>query len=782
MKNFRYFSGIGILVATLALTGCQADEPFDIITDESVPAELTLQLTIPEYVVEEVASRAESTSLSSLTVLCYNGTDMTKPLSSIRLSSGWSVTSDGKVEVTVPLHKQTVAIQLVGNTPESVNLSGDLTQAFVNTPDAGILWGKAAIKDILTKPASSHTINLVRANAKVSATSSASGFTLSGIAVYGTATDGSVAPAGLNADSSTPNVKNGETYTYSSGLKSASSEINVFETPKDNAENPKARIIIRGTYKGVDGYYPVAFRTRSGSGNSDIANSYQYTPIDVLRNHHYKVTVTAVRAEGYRTLEEAYKGHPDNRLTVDITDSNAEVTSVVACRDYELGVSSEVEAGSNDQTVKIIVVSSRPEVAGEQRVVLSDNASWIKTEGLALPAYVNVNMNSSKNSTGYRYEINVPIDPNASADSRTGTITVRSGDLSQEITVTQKYHDYLNDDSRLVKLTMGGNVVATHYFNWISTTVKGAGSDAFYQSGVSRDRGLNFPAVPAYEATYEIAVLSGDKSATITSNSSLFKVTTSGNVYRVTMTTQTTPGIAEGELTIVNAAGVNIKYPLYRCGYLHELTSATASYQLEGDAHTGWYYYEVVNCGGIWTTDRNIGADSGLPYITTSARLKMNSGATGAYFKLADAKSTTSATLVISKLGMSSWKIPTQDQLNSMSVRTTDLTPTGSERTYIAGMNTQSGSKLSRVYIPHTGYFEATSLKYETHANVWSSTLVSGSQGFSSSSPEYGFWFMYLDVYNTSTNFSNMRIANGSSGQAPNSNSVFKYMPIRPVW
>lgn len=781
MKNFRYLSGIGILTAILGLGSCQSDEPFDITPDEAVPAELTLQLTIPDFAMEEISSRAGSTALTSLTVLCYNGTDMTKPLSSTRLSSGWTTTSDGRVEVTVPLHKETVAIQLVGNVDQSVSLSGNLSSVYTTNADAGILWGKANIRDIISKPASSHTINLVRANAKVSASSSVSGFNLSGIAVYGTATQGSIAPSGLNPDVTTPNAPSSDSFSFSSGVKSSSTEINIFETPKENSDNPKARIIIKGTYNGVEGYYPVAFRTRQGSGASDMANFYTYTPIDVLRNHHYRVTVTAVRAQGYKTLEEAYKGQPDNRLTVDITDSNSDVTSIIACRDYELGVSSEVEAASSAQTVKVVVVSSRPDVSGESRIVLSDNAAWIKTEGLSLPAPTTVNMASTKNSTGYRYEINVPLDPNTSADSRQGIIKVQSGDLTAEILVTQIYHDYLNDPNRPVSLTMGGKVVTSSYFNWISGTVKGTSAEAFYQGGVSRDRGLNFPVVPAYTASYSIRKLSGDKSANISSGTG-FSVTTSGDNYVITLTSPSSPAIAEGEFTIVNADGVSIKYPLYRCGYLHELTSAMSSYQLENDARSGWFYYEVVNCGGIWTTDRNIGADSNLPYITTSARFKVNRGATGAYFKIAEGKSTSASTLVISKLSMGGWKIPTQDQLKTMKISTTDLTPTGSERTYIAGMATQNGSKLARVYIPHTGYYEATSLKYETHANLWSSTLVSGSQGFSTSSPEYGFWFMFLDVYNTTTNFSNMRLANGSSGQAPTSNSVFKYMPVRPVW
>ena len=48
-----------------------------------------------------------------------------------------------------------------------------------------------------------------------------------------------------------------------------------------------------------------AFRTRTGSGNSEDPGEYTYTDIPVLRNHWYKLTVEKVRGEGWKTLEEA---------------------------------------------------------------------------------------------------------------------------------------------------------------------------------------------------------------------------------------------------------------------------------------------------------------------------------------------------------------------------------------------------------------------------------------------------------------------------------------------
>lgn len=787
MKFNRYYKAIIPAAMAFIAAGCADGIDLDgVVGPDETPSEVTLSLAVPDFEVVSVASRADAApSLSSLTVLCYGSADAATPLSSRRLTSGWSLVNN-KIEVTVPIDSRTVTLQLVANAPENLSLSGNLSSVYFTTPEAGILWGKAALKDVLAKPASSNPIALVRANAKVSATSSASNFKVTGIGVYGTAAAGSVAPAGLDAASLTPNVQSGEAFGFSSGIKDGAAEIAIFETPKDNSPNPRARIIVRGTYNGVDGYYPVAFRTRSGSGSSDIPGTYTYTDIDIVRNHHYKVNVTAVRGEGYPTYDQAVKGAPDNRMTVLITDVTEDVNSIVAGRDYELGVSAEVDAPANSTSgnpvALITVVSSRPDIAGESRVVLTDNASWIKTEGLALPAPVQVAMSSSVNSVGYRYQISVPLDANKTADAREGTITVRSGELTRQIAVRQAGTDYIRDAARPVRLTMGSTTIE-NFFTWVATTLRGAGPEAFYQAGERRDDGLLFPAVPAYPAKYYIKKLAGETaaSAKITSGS-IFSVTLNGDYFEVTMNAQS-PGITRGELTIVNTDGVSIRYPLYRCGYLHQLPASSASYQLEGDVRSGWYYYEVVSCGGYWTTDRNIGADSGLPYITTSAALKKNTGATGAYFKLAEGKVNVASNLVISKLGLDShWNIPEVTELRNMNISTTDLTPSGAERTFIARMKTDNNSQLSYVYIPHTGYYEATSQKYETHANLWTKTLVSGSQGFSTSSPEYGYWVQYLDVYNTSSGFGNMRIANGSSGQVPTATSAFKYMPIRPVW
>lgn len=184
---------------------------------------------------------------------------------------------------------------------------------------------------------------------------------------------------------------------------------------------------------------------------------------------------------------------------------------------------------------------------------------------------------------------------------------------------------------------------------------------------------------------------------------------------------------------------------------------------------------------------RDIGTTNNRPYISTSDLLKPrgeNENPIGGYFVVSKTKSSSldNPVTVISQLGLSRFVIPTRSDIEIMKITLSDVTPSGRERTYVAAMQTQSGSAFGTVYIPHGGYYEAESHKYTTHANLWTRTLVSGNQGFSTTSPEFGYWYQFLYVYKSKVNFSNMRIAKGSGGIAPDAYSAFKYMPIRPVW
>ena len=88
-----------------------------------------------------------------------------------------------------------------------------------------------------------------------------------------------------------------------------------------------------------------------------------------------------------------------------------------------------------------------------------------------------------------------------------------------------------------------------------------------------------------------------------------------------------------------------------------------------------------------------------------------------------------------------------------------------------------------QIFIPMSGYYEGKNdedavCKDSYHANLWTRSRLSDYQGFSEKSPEYGFWYLYLDAFGKSLNMSNYRFVSGSSGK---NTKRYRAMPVRLV-
>lgn len=85
----------------------------------------------------------------------------------------------------------------------------------------------------------------------------------------------------------------------------------------DNNHTNRSAIVVGGTYKGAMNYYRIDFKT--GGATPAL--------MDVLRNHRYNVTVTAVRGSGEGTPDEAYRSRSAD-ITAEIvtwTDNNQNI-------------------------------------------------------------------------------------------------------------------------------------------------------------------------------------------------------------------------------------------------------------------------------------------------------------------------------------------------------------------------------------------------------------------------------------------------------------------------
>lgn len=136
------------------------------------------------------------------------------------------------------------------------------------------------------------------------------------------------------------------------------------------------------------------------------------------------------------------------------------------------------------------------------------------------------------------------------------------------------------------------------------------------------------------------------------------------------------------------------------------------------------------------------------------------------------------------------FKVPTESYVDDILPKKVETRLTKTGEAYNCCVIKTTGGRGSdvqpeEVYIPVTGYYEGTSYRNENHANIWTCTRLSDYQGFSAESPEYGLWFLYLDINGQKLTNSNIRIVNGSAGRIGiNGNGVdaiYNAMPVRGI-
>lgn len=864
MRKCNFIYTMATAMALTGLTGCADDfEPY------KGAENITVTLAIPGYenvnISRAIPDADLSASISSVKVIMKDADD------NYLQTSDFTNTETDKSTFTINLSLPPAAstLEFVANAPTGLDYSGDLKVLTTTQLTPAVMWGKTAVAGL--QNGESVQVPMIRNHGKIS-TTVATGvpFALQQIGVYDIRTSGTIAP---DPSKLSDNVATSPTLPTSDTKGnvdmtnwSETSSIQIFEqeADADNVDNPTKRIIIKGEYNGTAGYYVVAFRTRNdgntSTGTENPDGGYSYTPIPVLRNHHYKINIDYVRSAGWPTLAEAQAAKPDNRISAWLEDVTTEIDDLIANRDYALGVKNTAQAANSATSMAIDVVTSYPKNKGELYFKLKDaaDASWLHLETTAgmtstdgwykyTGACTESTDGKSSSITWYKYNISLKIDANDEPTDRKATIIVKSGDLTREIEATQLRRDYLLDDGRQITMEMtcsdkpSQSITVSHYFRWLrgykdpgsgsgnagangAIGVYGVGPECFHpiSSGeeIRRDDGLIFPAVPGYTVKYTIPKLTSDGMHSLTNDQDAFKVSTSGDNLVVELNT-TTEGIAQGTLTIpitINGNHYSLSLPLYRTGYLHKLGDGTADYQpqVSGVAYsgdidyrksgpkTGWYYYEVVPVSGFYIFDRNIGAMSNYPYSYNDGILDKHTEAVGGYFKVALSKYSTSdadhidaaASTIVGDLGFpagilntsnnqntTGFYIPTIAQMENLNIaiETVDSYIAASSPS-LAKVKAVTSSKVGSVWMPHGGYYSAESLGSENRCMMWTRSVLSGAQGYGLGSPEFGYWYKYMDLYGNTTNWSNMRICDGAAGSVPDGNSVWKYMPIRLIW
>ena len=740
-------------------------------TPDVSPDGVVLTLKLPNFTKNSVATRAESQQVNKVCVLCYDSDDKYLGMSNIT-SSDIKPKDDGTYEVKVMVKEGAATLHVVANADitESdakdaegkINLYNAVRSDNIDI-NAPVCWGSIKVADLLSGNLS---LSLLRQFAKVSVTKDASltNFEITGFRLFNTASSGTIASKSIN-DVALPSVDcSASTAGYVSG------EQPFYETPAD-----KAYMIIRAKYDGgAETYYKVAFKNKTSDGNLES--------IALLRNHHYQVKVTAVNHAGWSTPEEADANPPENRLSVVVVDDNPRIVDMIACKDYELGVCGERQALGNDDKVTVTFVTTKPDF----KYSVKSNTEWITVSPTATVVEL---PSSGHSSSGRLYTIELTLTENYDSKPHTGSVTITSGDLSRDVKITQLGYDFRHDDKRKVKIRSisGETITEDNYFTWMDSSLKGITPEN--NQGRKRNDGLHF-FVGKNPVYYLIPHIDGDVPECKDSRVKIEQITDNGNeYYKVTLADNSDANysmwINPEAFTITNGIK-KITYPIYHVGLFSHLS---ADYQLGDNRLSGWYYYEMVDvvAGGktYHMLDRNLGATTNAYYNPGATVLGGNRGAIGGYFKISVADNSDDAKKkndVVEALAIGNFQVCDNACLTNLidnNVLTIEAKTTATGEVYnCLGMKTENNSQIPEIFIPMSGYYEGATYKDEYHANLWTRSRLSDYQGFSASSPEYGFWYLYLDAFSKTLNMSNYRFVSGSSG---NNTGRYRAMPVRLV-
>lgn len=763
-----------------------------------VPSEgVVLTLKLPNFTKNTVATRApEQQQINSICVLCYDADDKYLGMSKIT-SSDIKPKGGDTYDVKVKAEPGTVTLHIVANTDitESDAKDADGKNNLYNATREGspkltapVCWGSVKVEDLLS---GSTKVWLFRQFAKASVTkdSKLTNFEITGFKLFNTATKGTIATTELDNDVSLPSsVAYADEEDYSMG------EHPFYETPAD-----KAYMIIKAKYnKGPETYYKVAFQ------------------MALLRNHHYQVKVTAVNHAGYSSEAEAKANLPENGLSVEVVDDNPPIMKMIACKDYELGVCGKQTVKGNAVETTITFVTTKPKDSEYNDFSVVSNDSWITvpTDYKSEASYIDLPssaVDGHHSSTGRLYTIKLTLSKNYESDAHTGIVTITSGDLSLNVAITQLGYDFRTDPNRIVQIRGLDGLSSKeqgNYFKWMDDSLKGI-TPAENQGRVRND-GLHF-FVGNNTVYYLIPKLQGDE---LTCNDTRVKVdkeSVSG-FYKVTLADNSPNNynrwISDEAFTIITITNartkIKVTYPVYHVGLFAHLTGKAATdYQLGKSKASGWYYYEMVDVVAhvtkkdgtteykvYYMLDRNLGATNNGYYSPSTTALKDNIGAIGGYFKISEATNSTDAKNkndVVDALAIGNFKVCDNMCLQGLIDNNNNLAIEEETTHYGEKYNclriTTRNRDIPEIFIPMSGYYEGKNdedavYKDSYHANLWTSSRLSDYQGFSSSSPEYGFWYLYLDAFGKSLNLSNYRFVSGSSGM---NKGRYRAMPVRLV-
>lgn len=786
MKKIKHLMiWIGLL---LSLVSCKDTMEAIGLGGDEIPAEgVTLNIELPNFSEKKINTRAGATeSIGKITAVFYGKSNTYKGMANVNIVSK---NTDGTYQAKISnVPSGTVTVHLVTNVSNLEETEAeDLQNIALATPrtidtSSPVCWGSVSLTELLDGTAN---VSLYRQYAKVTLKVDAAVNAVktvfpeedAGLIINHTAAKSAIAPADYNV--LTEDLAATTKFSNTNVGNETSREVAVTETSAG-----EANVIIRAKYNGKEGYYKVGLYKDAKTKKDQYA---------LLRNHNYTITVTKVNDYGFKTLDEAIKAQPENRIEVDIVDDNPAITNMIACKDYELGVSDNLSLKATNTEANITLVTTLKSATSAEGklygVSINPADSWIKFDKDKDVPETKLPESEGNLSPGMKYVLPFTLAPNIDETPRTGTVTISSGDLKLDVKITQAGYDFMRDDpNRKVIMYNNDGKYQDDYFVWLD---KVKGIEPEQMQGVLRNNGLHFT-VGKNAYSYKIPKKTGD---VLTDKDDHFTVSDDGGYWKVTLNDNRVNNynLWKGTFTIKDADGINITYTVYHTGIFHEITDDMASkYELAENGVDslkvkGMFYYGVVKVKGKAHTyimlDRNLGATDNSPYAPDVNELKDHKGAIGGYFKISEDKNESDVKQgnLSSTLSPEGFEIPEKsvfEDLIANGTLKTEVRHTALGESYYCTFMNITNSELKTIYLPYGGYLEGESHKYPMHVVFWTKSLLSGTQGFSTDSSEYGFWYNYFDIYNSKKGISNIRFVSGSNG---NNTGRYKAMPLRLI-
>lgn len=740
MMNSKYTGILLALTICLLMPAC-SDDIFS-GTDYFDNGKVTLRLVIPATTV--VNTRADTDAIIStndLYVIEYDDQDRCVAMKKVEPGniSGNTLTINDVSATTTDIHivANGDAVLATKDKDNIARLDGVYSDKIPSTP---ILWGHIRMSEL--KNGTTNTVNLLR-NVAVGTLNEADSirgkFEMEGWEIVQTATQGSIAPKDYTAGNT--NEPNGDKLDKTTGDSESSNtqeKLYLFETPA----TVDSRIVIKANGK----YYTANFLDEKGG------------KLPLLRNHHYKMTVTAT-GEGYDTKEVALKA-PAGNIKVEIKDYNFMVTNLISNGAYELGTCDTVRVEADRKTYSdgeaYFVTMWGDDVNAESIMpsIITPTDYWLtsvsKDEGTDISS-------TDHSSAGKGYKLTFTCAKNPGEEIRRTTLIVTFGTLKRNIVIEQRGSNLKQDRTTTIYGLKGDNAGGRDYIKFISDEVKGTSRTAM--GGTSaRNNGLQLGIGSENNYHYAIEKKTGDTYQL--EDGKAVEVTETNDAYIIKAKNPNDESVWTGRFTITTQEGYKILYDIYHTGIFREERN---DYQPETNrtTTTGWFYYELIESeNGVWMLDRNLGAAS--------------VDDPGGYYRIKEGDKN-SAMADICPPGFS---IPTASLWKQLTPAMRLVTRTADNGTTYQSIELPAATAAQSIRFPCGGMHNGYGVTNPSIGYYWSATIVSGNQGFDFNSPEYGYWYNVARLSSGSRSIQNVRYVEGSNGAATD---VFKYLNTRCV-